>query len=147
MGSIKDLIGKSVYLDANVFVYFLEGYPRLADLVALLFSEIDAGQVHGITRELTLAELLVKPIRDGNKQAIAEYGQIIRSRTLFDVVPISRPILVEAAHLRASSPTLKLPDAIHVATAAFAGCTALLTNDLRLDATGVPVWLLSELNS
>ncbi|MGB7087656.1 MAG: PIN domain-containing protein [Phormidesmis sp.] len=43
-------------------------------------------------------------------------------------VPISRSILIRAAAIRAST-KLKLPDAIHAATAITTGCTTFLTND------------------
>jgi predicted nucleic acid-binding protein len=66
MGSLSDLGGASVYLDANVFIYFLEGFAPASDFLGRLFAEIDAGRIRGVTSELTLAELLVKPIRDAN---------------------------------------------------------------------------------
>ncbi len=54
-------LGKRVYLDANVFVYAIEGYPQFADGIRELFRKVDQGQVEAITSELTLAEVLVKP--------------------------------------------------------------------------------------
>ena len=60
--------------------------------------------------------------------------------------PITRDVLIEAAAIRATT-RMKLPDAIHVATAVTCGCSALLTNDERLRATaGIPVRFLSELS-
>ena len=47
------------------------------------------------------------------------------------VLPVERTILIEAARLQAQL-TLRLPDAIHVATAVAAGCSTLLSNDRRL---------------
>ena len=54
-------------------------------------------------------------------------------------------MLLEAARLRAVLPTLKLPDAIHAATARLHGCAVLLTNDTRLRAApGLEVIQLSD---
>ena len=54
-------------------------------------------------------------------EAVAEYAAAVDA--LFD--------LIEAARLQAAL-TLRPPDAIHVATAAAAGCSALLSNDQRI---------------
>jgi predicted nucleic acid-binding protein len=48
--------------------------------------------------------------------------------TPFKLVPISRPILDQAAGLRAAS-GIKTPASIHAATALLANCTRFLTND------------------
>lgn len=54
-------------------------------------------------------------------------------------------MLIEAARLRAVT-NLRLPDAIHGATAILSGCQTFLTNDRRLAALpGVDVVLLSEI--
>jgi predicted nucleic acid-binding protein len=47
------------------------------------------------------------------------------------VLPIERSILIEAAKLQAQL-RLRLPDAIHIATAISAGCPTMLSNDRRL---------------
>ena len=143
MGSIGDLAGAVAYLDANIFIYLLEGFSPIGDKAGELFAEIDAGRIRGVTSELTLAELLAKPIRDGNAQAISQYQNLLSSRQGLEVTSISRQILLEAARLRGSTP-LKLPDAIHVATATLAGCTVFISNDKRLAATAIPVYLLSD---
>lgn len=62
------------------------------------------------------------------------------------LAPITQAILIEAAEIRAAT-DLKLPDAIHVATAMALGCDALLTNDRSLRAApGMSVRLLADLN-
>ena len=61
------------------------------------------------------------------------------------VVAISRQILIEAAHLRAKSRLLNLPDAIHFATAQINDCQTFLTNDKRLKSVlDFDVVILSE---
>jgi predicted nucleic acid-binding protein len=48
-----------------------------------------------------------------------------------EVIPIGRDILLAASRVRAEF-RMKLPDAIHVATAMSVGCSTLLTNDRRM---------------
>ena len=97
-----------------------------------------------ITCELTLAELLVKPFQDNDAETEQRCRAALQERGGLTVVPIDLNVLVESARLRASA-GLKLPDAIHVASALTAGCEVFLTNDRRLrGAPGLDVLLLSE---
>ena len=99
-----------------------------------------------MTSEITLAECLVKPFADKNIPAIEIYISLLGEQPSLPVIPISRMILLSAARLRAET-RLKLPDAIHVATAKWAGCTAFITNDRRVrEGSGVPVILWDELS-
>ncbi len=137
--------GERVYLDTNVFIYAIEGYPAFANALDEFFGSIDAGELRAFTSELTLAEVLVRPLMDGNLEIQAAYQQALQSSEEFEVVPVSRDVLMEAARLRAVA-NLRLPDAIHGATAILSGCQTFLTNDRRLAALpGVDVVLLSEI--
>jgi predicted nucleic acid-binding protein len=101
--------------------------------------------MQAVTSELTLAEVLVKPIRDGNSTARDTYDRMLRTKPFLSVLPINRDILVDAAGLRAAT-SLKLPDAIHAATALLRGCTTFLTNDAGFEPVpALPVFLVSKL--
>jgi len=146
MGVTDALKGRHVYLDANVFIYALEGIPPYAEPMRALLEGIDAGSVRAATSELTLAEVLVRPMADGNAGLQAAYQEMLQPGDGFQLVPVSRAILIEAARVRAESGALKLPDAIHVATAGASGREALLTNDRTLaSASGLHAVLCSEL--
>ena len=59
---------------------------------------------------------------------------------------VSREVLIEAARMLAVANTLRLPDAIHGATARLTECETFLTNDRRLVAIPeIEIVLLSEL--
>lgn len=131
MGDVDALVGKVVYLDANVFVYAVEGFAENQSFVDELFRSIDGGDVAAVTSELTLAEVLIKPLATGRHDIAAVYEQLLRRSESLNVVPIDRAILVDAARHRASL-GIKLPDAIHVATAVAVGCDVLLSNDRTL---------------
>ena len=45
MGVVDRLPGRAVYLDANVFIYALEGYPPYAVALGELFEAIDDGEL------------------------------------------------------------------------------------------------------
>ncbi len=44
MGIIQKIQGGRVYLDANIFIYALEGYPSFIEVLNELFTAIDNGQ-------------------------------------------------------------------------------------------------------
>ena len=130
---IMDAIrGERIYLDTNIFIYALEAYPAYVSTLTSLFAAIDEGTIKAVTSELTLAEVLIKPMMDDNAELQTVYKETLRSSEAFSVIPVNRQILIEAAKLRAESETLRLPDAIHLATARVHHCTFFLTNDKRL---------------
>lgn len=66
MGLLNALQGHQIYLDTNIWIYALEGYPDFIQPLTELFSHIDQGNLKAVTSELTLAEVLVKPLMDQN---------------------------------------------------------------------------------
>lgn len=131
MASLDELRGKAVYLDTNIFIYMVEGYEPERTLIQALADAVDRHELVAVTSELTLAELLVKPLELGRADVVAIYAELVRHSERLTVPPIDRATLIEVARLRATLGIL-LPDAIHVATAVLAGCAAFLTNDRRL---------------
>jgi predicted nucleic acid-binding protein len=132
MGSLNTLVAPTVYLDTNIFIYAVEDFTSLGDKLRHLFSRFDSGELHAVTSELTLAETLVKPIRQMNAAVQDTYEKMLQSTSSLSVIPVDRQILVSAARLRATS-SIKLPDAIHVATSLSRSCSTFLSNDLRLE--------------
>ena len=148
MTRVASLAGRHAYLDTNVFIYTLNAFPPLVPVLTRLFEMIDSGQLRALTSELTLAELLVKPIRDGDLPAQQTCQAMLLSNPRLTAMPITRQTLIESAHLRATT-ALKLPDALHLATATLAGCDVFFTNDtrFRLSTSAIEVVLLSELTT
>ncbi len=145
MGLIERIGDRRTYLDANVFIYSVEGSAMFADVLPPLLAAIAEGVQPAVTSELTLAEVLVHPFRDGDSDRERSFMRTIRTHGGLTTVPVTRTILVEASQLRAAAPTLKLPDAIHAATARLHGCEVLLTNDARVrDVPGLEVVQLSD---
>jgi predicted nucleic acid-binding protein len=117
-----------LYLDANVFIYAIEGNADIADPLRELFDLLRVKRGIGVTSELTLAEVLPKA-SDVQRRS---YLNMIVWSGIFDLRPVSRDILIETAEYREHASMPKLPDAIHVVTAIRAGCRTVLSADLRL---------------
>lgn len=155
MGLLTALHGNSpskslhqrIYLDTNIWIYALEGFPAFIQELTALFQSIDQGNLEAITSELTLAEVLVKPIQNGNVTQQDTYKQAITSHSHLQVIPVQRDLLIDAAQLRVTA-KLKLPDAIHAATALRSQCSTFLTNDVKFQSVpGLQTVVLSQVIS
>lgn len=123
--------GARVYFDTNCFIYIVEGVERYRSVLEPLMNAVAAGDMTGVTGEITLAEVLVKPLRDQLAQQVLLYKQILADRQPFMLVPITQAIWESAASLRARLP-VRLPDAVHLAAARQSGCRLFVTNDAAL---------------
>ena len=128
-----EIIKSPVYFDTNIFIYAIDGHEEYQDLLQNIFEYIAENKMLVVTSELTLAECLVKPMRDKNKEAIAQYTNHIKTSKLLKVKAVSRNILISSADTR-NKLGLKLPDAIHMATAIEQECKTFITNDRKLTA-------------
>ena len=130
-----------IYLDTNVFITAYETSAPQAEQAWWLLDRVERGTFYAVTSELTLAELLVKPLADDNSREVDAYQQLIAPGGAIDVCPVSRRVLILAAHVRVEAKGLRLPDAIHVATARDRGCSQIVSGDLRLPAASGLAWL------
>ena len=141
---IERLRGSVCYLDANVFIYAVEGFERFASVSKQLLAALDAGNLKGLTSELTLAEVLVAPIRQSRYDGVAEFEALLSGRPTLQLIPINRAILRRSAEHRAILGGT-LPDAIHTATAFESDCTHFITADRNLKTSpSIELVLLDE---
>jgi predicted nucleic acid-binding protein len=84
------------------------------------------------------AESLVGPARRGRLAAAKQAIDAL----LLDIVPITGQVAEEAAALRAQHPSLRLPDALVVATGSVLGAAVVLTGDARWRQLGPTITLL-----
>ena len=118
-------VGDLVVVDTAPLIYILEDHPRFAALFEGLFEAADRGEVQIALSTITVAELLVGPLREGRDALAKRYEKAVGS---FELVPVSTEIAVTAARLRAGT-GLRLPDALLAATALEIGAVALVTHD------------------
>ncbi|PZO22498.1 MAG: hypothetical protein DCF25_02530 [Leptolyngbya foveolarum] len=62
MGLTNLLRGNRIYLDSNIWIYALENVPEYSSLLVALFELAENGSLTIITSELTLSEVLVRPM-------------------------------------------------------------------------------------
>jgi predicted nucleic acid-binding protein len=118
-------------LDTPPFIYLIERNPAYLELVREVFRRITAGQLAAHSSVITLTEVLTQPYRVGNDALARRYRRfLLRSRN-FSLDSITAATAEQAAGLRARY-GLRTPDALQISVALAAGCSAFLTNDLRL---------------
>jgi predicted nucleic acid-binding protein len=144
MGQLTLPSSGTIYLDSVVLIYTIESKPEYYSLLQPLWSKFYTGEIQIISSELTLMEVLVLPLRNGNNFLVADYEQLLLSSSI-QLIPISQSILRQAANLRATS-NLKTPDAIHAATALSVSCQQFITHDKGFrNVPSLPVVILSEI--
>jgi predicted nucleic acid-binding protein len=121
-----------IALDTNIFIYVLNGHEEFGPISAKLLKSKDTKTAS----RLVYAEVLASPKLD---------DAILRSKTLLfldelDIKwqEISDAVLMEAAQLRRQQPTMKLVDALHVASAIVTHSETFFTNDQNLASLKIP---------
>ena len=129
----EDLKNKLVFLDTAPLIYFIEGNSAYQQILKKLFTFNDEGYFKFLTSTVTLLEVLVKPLRDGETNVADKYTSILTNAEGIDIFDITSVIAARAASLRAIY-NLRTPDALQVATAIQHNADYFFTNDLRLQA-------------
>jgi predicted nucleic acid-binding protein len=129
---VAPMNGRRIYLDTNVFIAAYEDVRARGEHAWRILRAIEDGEFVGVTSELTLAEFLVRPLEEQDYDRAQYYQEIISPAEGFDVAIVNRAVLIDAAALRATQKSLRLPDAIHVATARLNECASIVSDDRRL---------------
>ena len=114
---------QSVYLDACMVIYLVEGDSRHQQLLkqALLGKTV-------FSSELVRLESRIKALRENNTDFLTVYEQFFNGCRMIN---LDRAVFDQAAQLRVSQ-RLKTPDALHLAAAIVAECDQFWTNDQQL---------------
>lgn len=125
------------YCDANVFIMAVEGRADQIGLAGGLITAAMDERCTLVTSLLTLGEVMVVPLRFSEMETLASYRSLLGGGYPAILVrPVDAETLGEAAALRARHPRLKLPDAIHLATARLNRIDWFVTNDARMAGEG-----------
>jgi predicted nucleic acid-binding protein len=123
---------RSLYFDANIVIYFLDGDQSQQLRAARIWDEALARRIPVFISELGVAECLYGASRrrggPGGLDRMAAYEAVFADSSYLSVVPLTGAIALAAARNGAAL-GLKLIDAIHHQSAVSAGCDCLITND------------------
>jgi predicted nucleic acid-binding protein len=129
-----------VYLDSVLIIYLVEQNPQHGPAVeAWLMANPTASLV---SSELARMETLVLPTRNNDSARIADFNAFF-STQVTQMIRLDRSVFEKATEIRASHPSFRTPDAIHLAAATTFGCDLFLTNDAQLrHYSGINVTLI-----
>lgn len=130
---LAQLKGQIVGLDTAPLIYFIEENPTYLEVTDAFFEAMFRGEFTVVTSVVTLAEVLVYPVRQGNITLVRQYRDILFNSQGFTTIEVNQNIAEIAAQFRANY-NLRTPDALQIATAISAGASFFLTNDVRLQS-------------
>jgi predicted nucleic acid-binding protein len=126
--ALARMVGHRVYLDTNVFIYFLDRNPDFFSVVHPIITAVESGLIIGYTGDAAIAETLVKPYQTGNLALVTSFKEFFSMENFLTIQPHDAATFDLAAQLRAAR-GLKFIDALHYATAIRTGCKFFITND------------------
>ncbi len=123
----------TLFLDANVIIYLVEGTKAVRDRVsqglAQYRAEGDAARI-AVSR-LSWLECRIRPLRERQLRVLKAYEAFFAAPDLL-IVELSAPVIETAAQLRAVL-NLSTPDALQAASALqIEGAVRVFSNDRRL---------------
>jgi len=141
--ALKD-VGR-LYIETAPLIYYVETKPTYIARMDAIIDTVENQTIRAYSSVITLAEVLIQPLRTGDETLEQEYRDILVNSGGYQLVPTTIPVAESAADLRARY-NLRTPDALHVASALRAGCDAFLTNDTGIKrVTELTVLVLDEL--
>jgi predicted nucleic acid-binding protein len=130
----------AVVLDASVVLALLDPQDALHQAATQAVREHRAEGARFALPASVLAEVLVGVARIGDEALDQRRSQIVAA--FGPPVPLDEPVADNAARLRARHPSLRLPDAVVLATAQVIGADAVLTGDKQWDRVDARVTLI-----
>lgn len=143
--TIADLdraIGDSrrVLLDSSTLIAYHSPSERVHSLAVHLLGRMTAQDdpLIGHCSMLSASELLVRPIRAGALDMITMHRFLTEFPNL-TLLPVDLFVALQAANLR-SITTIRLPDALIIASGLLSGCEAIISNDERWRRQFAPLY-------
>ena len=120
---------KLIGIDTDIFIYYLEENPEFGIASKKIIDSLNSGNLRGVTSILAVSEIISKK---GLSKSVAKDLEA----TFFEIpnltiLEVSLKVAVEAGRIRREY-SLRLPDAIQLATALQFKAQAFVTNDEKL---------------
>lgn len=135
MGLIREIENSSIIaVDTTVFIYYIEKNEKYFDILNSIFKKCNSKEnpLKLVTSMITLIEVLTKPLKEGRKDLVTQYQNILLSSSNVFVHIIDTHIAKISAELRAKYNLLRIPDTIQIATAIHTEADYFIGNDKRL---------------
>ncbi len=126
-------MGLNIYLDSCLIIYIIEEHKNFAPIIEQKIIE-HKNRHHSFPNfcasSLSKMESLIVPFRNQNLILVEKFENWF---DFIQLLEINKEVFQKATQLRADFPSLKTPDALHLATAIYHNCDEFWTNDNNLD--------------
>ncbi len=130
MNSLKS--SQNISLDTNIFIRALDDSTQLGDRARDLIAQIKKTAPRVFISTILLEEFFVRVYKDKREQEEANIIDFLTIGGLGIFISMDRQVALLAAKIRAEYPSLRAPDAIHLASAISAGANTFITTDRRI---------------
>jgi predicted nucleic acid-binding protein len=120
-----------IYADSGIIMRWVEGADVVRGPIDVARRQLPVADRSFITSRIARLECRCKLLREGDTDSLAAYEKFFASNEV-EVEEIDALVIEKATDLRATL-GLKVPDAIHAATALLVGATQLWTTDAHLE--------------
>lgn len=130
MGIIRK--SQVISLDSNIFIRALDNPTILGEKSRQLIEQIKQVSPTIFISTMLIEEFFVRVYKEKRDEEIENYLNFITLGGICTIIDISQQIALLAAKLRAQHPSLRAPDAIHLASAIESQAKIFFTTDRRL---------------
>ncbi len=122
------MAGQRVYIDTNVFIYFLSRHPVYFEASASVIAACAASNIFGSTGDAAVAEVMVGAYKQADPTLASRFKLFFQQKNFLTIALHDAQTFDAAAQLVAKG-GLKFIDALHLATAVQNQCSYFVTND------------------
>src|SRR5688500_10841927 len=94
---VKKLHGQTIGLDTAPLIFYIEENEDYLAVLDAFFDDLDLGLFRAVTSAITLLEVLVHPLRNGEEALAHQYNDILLSSPYVSTLPVTYAIAQEAA--------------------------------------------------
>ena len=124
----EQMAGHRVYIDTNVFIYFLSRQPTYFDASARVIKACAESSIFGFTGDAAVAEVMVGAYKHTDPTLASRFKLFFSQKNFLTIAAHDAQTFDAAAQLVAKG-GLKFIDALHMATAVHNQCAYFVTND------------------
>jgi len=142
---LEEIAGQFVYIDTNLFIYFLDQNTVFYPIASQLLEAAELGKFIAFTGDLTVAETLVRPYQTRNLLLVSQFKDFFYADNFLSIQLHNAETFDLGAKIRAVY-GMKFADALHYATAIKAGCKFFITNDKGIcSSSEIEVILINDM--
>ncbi len=125
---LAQMAGQRVYIDTNVFIYFLSRHPTYFEASLVVINACAESRIFGFTGDAAVAEVMVGAYKKADPTLAARFKLFFSQKNFLTIATHDGQTFDAAAQLVAKG-GVKFIDALHMATAIQNQCVYFVTND------------------